>query len=82
MSPIEIPLKRKYLTGRRAPNYGINGDHQGHKKPKKIGYDKHVDLYGEPPVRVMVLRNGKARMVTAERLGYGPHGAFRLEEAA
>lgn len=54
---IQIPLKRKYKTGFKGRFRG--GERPAPKKKHtKIGYAKHVALYGEPP-RVTLRVNGK-----------------------
>ncbi len=62
--PVEIKLRKKYLNVAHG-RHKFSGDHQGVHKRGKIGYAKHVALYGEPPVKVMVVGpTGKKRMRT------------------
>jgi hypothetical protein len=62
--PVRIPLKRKYLSTFKPPKHGINGDHQGKHKRNKIGYAKHVAMFGEPPKMLLLVKaNGKKVMV-------------------
>lgn len=49
-----IPLKRKYRTATKGRYKG--GERPAPpKKRNKIGYDKHVALYGTPPVWHLVV---------------------------
>lgn len=59
-----IPLKQKYLRGNKSRYKG--GERPAPpKKRKKIGYDKHVALFGKPPAMTKVVdgKRGTERMI-------------------
>lgn len=59
----QIPLKHKYTVGSKGRFKG--GERPApQKKRKKIGYDKHVALFGVPKARTFVVdgRTGKGVM--------------------
>lgn len=68
MEPVEIKLRAKYLKTDRG-RYRSSHNDSGHHKRNKIGYEKHVKLYGVPPHRVMVMEpSGRTHMVTLRRV--------------
>ncbi len=64
-------LKEKYthaFHGRFRSTHNDDTRHRKHKR-KKIGYDKHVKLYGVPRVKVLVIGvTGKRVFVYQEEL--------------
>ena len=51
-SPVEIRLRRKYMRHVHG-TYRSTHNMQGAKKRKKIGYDRHVALYGPPTLKFL-----------------------------
>ena len=64
LPPVEIKLRRKYIRHVHG-TYRSTHNMQGTKKRKKIGYDRHVALYGLPKfINVLVLtKSGKRSWV-------------------
>ncbi len=64
-------MKEKYThasNGRFRSHHDDDTRHRKHKR-KKIGYDKHVKLYGKPRVKVLVIGvTGKQVFVYQEEL--------------
>ena len=64
---IQIPLKKKYRSATKG-RYKGGENFAPAKKRNKIGYDKHVALFGAPP-KVHLVVDGRRGTGVIKRLG-------------